>query len=134
MGVVYGAASLWQWKITPDEAGWTDWASQPKSWKGAMKMEGSEYVGHVSKALEGLDFADIEKRWDLAGGKPLLAKEGKLYISYLNEGSDLEIDGVPENMKARWFNPKTGVFTPGKKVRGKVFNAPSPDPWVLIIN
>ncbi len=140
MGVVYGAASLWQWKVTPDEKGWTDWAEQNKSWEQAMKMEGSIYVGFLTKALGGLDFADIEKRWDLSDGKPLLAKVGKLYISYLNEGGEVTIEGVPDGLSVRWFDPKSGEFVDGGTVRqpagaeGQVsFEAPSKEPWVLIV-
>ncbi len=141
MGVVYGAASLWQWKVTDKEEGWTDWASQPKSWEGAMKMEGSKYVGYVSKALEGLDFADIEKRWDLSDGKPLLAKEGQLYISYLNEGGTITIKGVPDGLSVRWFDPKTGSFADAGTTQGPSagaerqvsFETPSEEPWVLIV-
>ncbi len=41
MGIVYGAAAVWQWKITAEEEGWTAWSSQPKSWEEALQMEGS---------------------------------------------------------------------------------------------
>ena len=41
MGVVYGAAALWQWKITADEPGWTAWAEQAKSWEEALEMVGA---------------------------------------------------------------------------------------------
>lgn len=134
MGVVYGAASLWQWKVTPDEEGWGSWASQAMSWEEALKMEGSKYVGYMSKALEGLDFADIEKRWDLAGGKPLLAKKGQLYISYLNNGGTISILDIPAGLSYRWFNPKTGEFTQTGTVQNgdEDFIAPSEEPWVLI--
>jgi hypothetical protein len=134
MGVVYGAAALWQWKITPDEKGWESWTDQPLSWKGAMQMEGSNYVGLVSKILKNHDLTDIEKRWDLANGKPLLAVEGELYISYLNNGGAIEIKNIPaECSNYKWVNPKTGEI----KVEGKTINAkwtaPDTNPWVLII-
>lgn len=135
MGVVYGAAALWQWKITADEEGWTAWASQNKSWQEAMAMDGSTYVGYISKVFAGLDFTDIEKRPDLTGGKhPLLAKEGKLYISYLNTGGTLNIEGVPTSLSYRWFNPRSGEFMEGQMVTGAEFAAPSEEPWVLVIS
>lgn len=135
MGAVYGAAALWQWKVAADEEGWTAWASQNKSWKEAMQMEGATYVGHISKAFAGMDFADMEKRPDLTGGQhPLLAKEGKFYISYLNEGGTLTIEGVPASLSYRWFNPKSGEFLESNTVTGTEFAAPSKEPWVLVIS
>jgi hypothetical protein len=134
MGVVYGAAALWQWKVTADEKGWTAWASQDKSWQEAMQMEGSKYVGYMNKAFEGMDFADMEKRPELTGGAhPLLMKEGKFYVSYLHEGGTITIEGVPENLSYRWFNPKTGEFMEQKPVEGNEFTAPWMEPWVLVI-
>ena len=32
MGVVYGAATLWQWKVSPEEEGWPAWTDQNTSW------------------------------------------------------------------------------------------------------
>ncbi|MEM7654700.1 MAG: DUF4038 domain-containing protein [Bacteroidota bacterium] len=134
MGVVYGAASLWQWKITADEAGWADWAAQPKSWEEAMQMEGSIHVGLVGQILEGYQLTDIEKRWDLAGGKPLLAKEGELYLSYLNAGGTLTIAGLPADLPYHWVNPKTGEAQPIETTTASMaFEAPSPQPWVLVV-
>jgi len=135
MGVVYGAAGLWQWKVTPDEKGWTAWASQPKSWRQALEMEGAEYVGRVHKAFEGMPFADMQKRPDLTDGdQPLLAKPGEFYISYLNQGGAIRIEGVPAGMPYRWYNPKTGEFAKeGSTDEAATFEAPDKTPWVLVI-
>ena len=135
MGVVYGAAALWQWKLTPDEEGWGSWTDQPLSWREAIELEGSQYVGHVSKAFTGFDFADMEKRWDLTDGKkPLLAREGKFYISYLQNGGSIEINNLPEGLDYYWLDPKTGEMElAGKTEKGKSFTAPGSAPWVLII-
>lgn len=84
MGVVYGSAGLWQWKLTVDEPGWDQWADQPVSWRKAIDLEGSKYVGFVQRAFQDFDFTDIEKRWNLAeGNNPLLAIEGKFYVAYM---------------------------------------------------
>ena len=133
MGVVYGAAGIWQWKVTPNETGWDPWADQPLSWKSALKLKGSTYVGLVGNILKGIDFTDIEKRWNLANGKPLLAKEGVLYISYLNKGEDIEIDNVSSALDYRWVNPKTGEVKQKGKVTKEKLKAPDNTPWVLII-
>lgn len=135
MGVVYGAACLWQWKITPDEAGWSDWADQDKSWREAMGMEGSTYVGLVSKAFAGLDFTDMQKRPDLTtGDRLLLARPGTFYLSYLPEGGTIGIEGVPEGLPYRWYNPRTGMFGEEQRTSAPfTTGAPDENPWVLVI-
>jgi hypothetical protein len=134
MGVIYGAAALWQWKVTPDEPGWGEWTDQPLSWREAIDLEGSQYVGHVAAAFAGYDFADMERRWDLAGGKPLLTKDGVFYISYLPEGGSIKIEGVPPGLPVRWFDPGTG-HSQDAGVSGSAagFEAPDSKPWVLIV-
>ncbi|MEM9142710.1 MAG: DUF4038 domain-containing protein [Bacteroidota bacterium] len=133
MGAVYGAASLWQWKVSPDEEGWPAWTDQPLSWEGAMQIEGSQYVGLIGKILKGIDLKDIEKRWDLAQGRPLLAKEGECYIAYLGNGGRIRISKVPKNLEYRWVNPKTGETKSSGKVTKTSFRGPDDSPWVLII-
>jgi hypothetical protein len=134
MGIVYGAATLWQWKISPAEEGWPAWTDQQTSWQEAMDMEGSTYAGLVGKVLSKVDLTDIEKRWDLANGKPLLAKENECYVSYLNEGGTIEISGLPVGLYYRWVDPKTGNTFKEGKTSGASFKAPTKNPWVLIID
>jgi hypothetical protein len=77
----------------------------------------------------------MEKRPDLTSGpQPLLAKPGTFYISYLNTGGSISIDGVPAGIPYRWYNPKTGVFQQeGMTTSPFSAEAPSQDPWVLLI-
>jgi len=135
MGVVYGAATLWQWKVTVDEPGWDDWTDAPLSWREALDLEGSRYVGYVSRAFEDYDFTDMEKRWDLTEGNiPLLAKEGIFYISYLETGGKIKIKNVPEELPFLWFNPVTGIIAhQGTTHKDGIFESPDRNPWVLII-
>lgn len=135
MGVVYGAACLWQWKITPDEPGWPEWTNAPMSWRDALDLEGGRYVGYISKAFKGFDFTDMERRWDLTeGNKPLLAREGLFYISYLETGGELAIKDVPAGLPYYWFDPVSGNFNDeGKTTPEQVFKAPDENPWVLIV-
>jgi hypothetical protein len=91
-------------------------------------------VGWISRAFEGFDFADVEKRWDLTNNnKPLLAKEGKFYISYMSNGGEITIKNVPQDLPYHWFNPKTGELSVQGQTRSSNFKAPDNSPWVLII-
>ncbi len=135
MGVVYGAAGLWQWKITANEEGWSEWSDQDVNWKTGLDLEGSSYVGFVSKAFEGFNFSDMEKRWELTeNNQPLLAKENLFYISYLEKGGEIIIKNLPNGMPYYWFNPMIGEFLEeGITNSEMIFNAPDNNPWVLIV-
>jgi hypothetical protein len=135
MGVVYGAVGIWQWKIRADEEGWPAWANSEISWRDALQLEGSTYVGYMQKALEGLDVTDMEKRHDLADGKFCLAKPGKTYIVYLPEGGEVRLQELSSGLPFTWFNPKTAEFSGSDMVResSQTFVAPNQAPWVLII-
>lgn len=135
MGVVYGAGGLWNWKLSPDEAGWPDWANTAASWRDAIKFEGSRFVGYVSRAFEGMPFTDMAPRPDLAGGHNLLAVPDQFYLSYLPEGGTVSVQEIPADLPYRWFNPKTGAFAEtGTTIAGPTeFNAPDANPWVLVV-
>jgi hypothetical protein len=134
MGVFYGAGGLWNWKITADEEGWPSWANSLVSWKGALDLTGSTYVGYIGQALKGLDMADIQRVRDQATGY-FLAKTGKVYIAYLEEGGEISLDGLKSGLPYEWFNPKTGeVAVKGSiAATSQVFRAPDSNPWVLIV-
>lgn len=135
MGVVYGAASLWQWKLSDDEPGWEPWCSAPISWRKALEAEGSVYVGYVAKALAGFDLTDMEKRSDLAEGAALLAKPGSFYLSYRPEGTAIAIQDMPKGLDIHWFDPQAGQFQEAGVTEAGLqsFSPPTSDPWVLII-
>jgi hypothetical protein len=133
MGHVYGAGGLWNWKLAADEPGWADWANTHAVWYESIEFVGSKYVGYVSGAFEGLDFADIERRHDLTVGHPALAREGKLYIVYLQEGGQVRLEGLSGPLRYRWFGTKTGRWVAEGMVSPRdQLAAPGKDPWVLI--
>jgi hypothetical protein len=135
MGVVYGAGGLWQWKLTKDEPGWPAWANSEVAWSDAILLPGSQYVGYLSRAFRGFDTTDMEKHPELANGQPLLAKPGSFYASYLPEGGELTVQGLPAGIPYRWFNPQTGAFEAEAKAAGGAvtFVAPGKEPWVLLV-
>lgn len=111
MGVVYGAGSMWQWRLHADEPGHAAFfLAEGAGWREALEFEGSRYVGLVPRILEGLPFADMAPSWDLALAPRGLTVPGKLYLCYAAEGGPLLIfadERVPR--RYRVVDPRTGA-------------------------
>lgn len=109
MGVVYGAGSLWQWKLRPDEPGHQEWCHAPGAgWREALEFEGSRYVGVAARLLDGLPFADMAPNWDYTIARRGLAVPDRLLVVYQEDGGGFGVvsDRVPH--RYRVFDPRTG--------------------------
>ncbi|HYF49566.1 MAG TPA: DUF4038 domain-containing protein [Planctomycetota bacterium] len=108
MGVVYGAGSLWQWRIdkTEQHAEWC--MAREADWREALAFEGSNYAGLISKIFEGLDFADMEPNWEFMPGGRGLLKPGKLAVRYLEAGGAFGITSDLIPRKYRIVDPRNG--------------------------
>jgi hypothetical protein len=110
MGVVYGAGSLWQWRLHPDEPGHEAFfLAERAGWREALDFEGSRYVGLISRILEGLPLTDMEPNWLLTLAPRGLLVPGRLYIAYGEEGGPLKMllgEQVP--LRYRVVDPRTG--------------------------
>ncbi|NLH98700.1 MAG: DUF4038 domain-containing protein [Chthonomonadales bacterium] len=98
MGVVYGAASLWQWRLDPDEPHEAWCCAEGAGWRDALDFEGSRYVGMIPRLFEGLPFAEMEPDYWHTYGRAALAVPGKLLLVYLPDGGHLDLvrtDDVP---------------------------------------
>ena len=111
MGVIYGAGSLWNWKLSKDEPGHQDWCIAPDAgWREALAFEGSRYVGLISQLFKDLPFADMQPNWDYTIGRRGLAVPDKLLILYFAKGGNTTIvsDKVPRNYKV--YDPRTATL------------------------
>lgn len=109
MGVFYGAASLWQWRLHKDEPGHAAGFLNPQAgWREALDYEGANYVGLVPQILAGLPTTDMEPSVDHAISPHCLNVPGKLFIAYQENGGRLMVmdDKIGPNYKI--VDPKTG--------------------------
>jgi hypothetical protein len=87
MGVGYGAASLWQWRLHPNEPGHEPYfIARDAGWREALGYEGSRHVGLVGKILSGLPMAHLSPCWDVSTNSRGLLDPGVLYIGYAEHG------------------------------------------------
>jgi hypothetical protein len=87
MGVVYGAGSLWQWRLHPDEPDMLPYfLAGGAGWREALEFEGATYVGLVGKIMRQLPFLDMEPDWTLAVAHRALHKPGEFLLIYREHG------------------------------------------------
>jgi hypothetical protein len=110
MGVVYGAGSLWQWRLHPREPGHAAYfLAEDAGWREALDFEGSRYVGMLSRILEGLPLTDMTPNWQVTLGRRGLLVPDTLYIGYTEAGGPLKIFGEQVPRRYRVIDPRTGV-------------------------
>jgi hypothetical protein len=137
MGVVYGAASLWQWRLHPNEPDHADWCTAPNAgWREALDFEGSRYPGIAAKILDGLPLTGMEPNWIYTYGRRGLAVPGKLFVLYLPEGGIAPILSRDVPRPYRVFDPRTGeVLRTDRLAETQTATAnsgPGTDPRVLV--
>ena len=112
MGVAYGAASLWQWRLHPDEPGHGEYfLASGAGWKEALHFEGSRYVGLVGKILADLPITNAVPCWDVSSNARGLLDPGVFYLGYAEHGGPwvfFDADGrVPS--KYWLIDPRAGA-------------------------
>jgi hypothetical protein len=127
MGVVYGAASLWQWRLHRDEPGHAAYFLAPDAgWREALGFEGSTYVGLVSTILGGLPTTDMVPNWALGICPRFLQAPSGLVLAYQENGGDLRITDPDVPLEYRVVDPRTGdTVATGRR---RAVTDPIPDP------
>jgi hypothetical protein len=135
MGVVYGAANIWQWKLHPDEPGHSPYFLAPSgSWREALDFPGSAVVGLVGRILDGLPTTDMAPDWTTFLSPRGLRVPGRLQVTYLQTGgplSPMREDGLP--LPYRVVDPRTGaVVAEGSRIPGRPLEVAGGEPRVVL--
>jgi hypothetical protein len=95
--------------------------------------DGMRYIGYTRKFLDDLQV-------DLRGMAPMdqlvsrgwcYARPGESYIIYLINGGATQVEALPEQYEAYWYNPRDGSVVPAEG--GPSFTSPDGSDWVLYI-
>ncbi|WP_433383111.1 DUF4038 domain-containing protein [Actinoplanes sp. CA-142083] len=138
MGVVYGAANIWQWVHRDGEPGHAPFFLAPSGgWREALQCEGSTYVGLVGRILAGLPTTDMQPDWETFIAPRALSVPGQLHIIYQESGGWLPMmqeRGTP--YAYRIVDPRTGdVLATGRLYPGESLDAdPARRPRVVIFH
>lgn len=104
MGVAYGAASLWQWRLHPNEAGHAPFfLAEGAGWREALEFEGARYVGLIGKILEGLPTTHLQPCWDVSLCTRGLLDPGVLYVGYAEHGGPTIFLDTEGRVPARYW-------------------------------
>ena len=111
MGVVYGAGSLWQWRIDRDESHEAWACAAGADWRDALAFDGSRYVGAMAHILAGIDLRGMVPDTTHSVGRSALYRPGCLIV-YLFDGGWVRAsrhEEVPR--RYRVFDAMTGDVT-----------------------
>jgi hypothetical protein len=110
MGLIYGAGSLWNWRLHPAEPDHQIWCTaQGAGWKEALDFPGSRYPGIAARLFDGLPFADMQPNWTYTYGRRGLAVPGKLFVLYLPLGGGTGILSREVPRAYRIHSARTGA-------------------------
>jgi hypothetical protein len=111
MGLFYGAASLWQWRLRSDEPGHAEYFLAPGcGWEEALEFEGANFVGLARKILKDLPLLDAAPNWEhVISPRGLLAPSG-IYIAYQENGGPLAIMDDAIGRAYKIIDPTTGAL------------------------
>lgn len=135
MGVVYGAGSLWQWQLRPDETGQSPYFSAPGAgWREALDFEGSRYPGVLARVLHGLPFTGAVPDWTRTGNPRNVVVPGVFFLAYVAGGGDLRIVFPADVPKPyRVVDPRTGeVLARGELPEDGIVRGPGGAPRVVV--
>jgi hypothetical protein len=115
MGVIYGAGSLWQWVLHPDEPGHAPYfLAQGAGWRDALDFAGSTYVGMLARIMDGLPLTDMYPYWQATLGRRGVFVPGRLFVAYSEDGGALMMFGDDVPLRYRVVDPRTGeIVTSG---------------------
>ena len=109
MGVVYGAGSLWQWRLHPGEAGHAPFfLAEGAGWREALDFEGATYVGLLRRILEGVPLTDAEPNWQVTLGRRGLLVPGRVLVCYCQQGGPLMVYGEQVPRRYQVVDPRNG--------------------------
>ncbi|MFO0849598.1 MAG: DUF5060 domain-containing protein [Gemmataceae bacterium] len=67
-----------------------------------------------------------------AGPGMVLAEPGRQYAVYLPKGGSVKLDVPAGKFRGRWYNPRTGEWSPATPTNGE-YTAPDADDWALLV-
>lgn len=141
-GVTYGAHGVWSWETEPSVPLNHERTGVARPWHEAMGLPGSTHMQHAAALFTSLPW------WQLRPDERLLAQQpgrdeasrfvagartvdGKVALLYLPVGGEVQV--TVRDMRAEWFDPRTGARRPAESAGTGLLQAPDAQDWILIL-
>ena len=147
-GVTYGAHGVWSWHTKPGEPP-TDHPNTgvAKTWREALPFPGSTQMKFLGEMFQSIAWWELAPDEGLLGAQPggtdparhvsaSRSKKADLALLYLPVGGNVTLrPGVlAANLRAEWFDPRSGQRSIAKEVARGAFAAPDTSDWVLLLH
>ncbi len=144
-GVTYGGHGVWGWDDgTSAPAAHPD-TGTPLPWREALHMPTAEQMAHLAALFGALQWWRLRPEPNLLAAQPgsepqrycaaAATEDGRQALVYIPEDRAVAVRG-PGWASARWFNPRTGEYSPAGWAESGgdcAFNTPAPGDWVLVL-
>jgi hypothetical protein len=132
---------FWTAFVSGGHVNYTDYSFQPEiggDERGLRRAELRRQLGHLASFTRQVRFWEMHPA-DLvrSGGAYALASRREAVV-YLPSGGnvDVNLEGMPGSLRAKWYNPRNGLFSQPSAVTGgrtQSFDAPDHHDWVLYL-
>lgn len=142
-GVTYGHHSIWPWMEERGVPMDHPRTGEAPPWPEALQSEGAASVAHLVSFMGSLPWWVLRPAPEILSEQPgefdpkrfvgaARAEDGSHAVLYLPAGGSITLNLHHLNVQAaRWFNPRTGVWTAAGPVQGPEFAAPDANDWLL---
>jgi hypothetical protein len=146
-GVTYGAHGVWSWHTAIGQPP-TDHPNTgiAKTWREALSFPGSTQMKYLEEFFTSIAWWTLRPDANLLAEQPggddparhvsaSRSSDGNLAVVYLPVGGSLRFreNTLRKDLRAEWFNPRTGQRISTQSTGQFVFQAPNQQDWVLLL-
>jgi hypothetical protein len=142
-GVSYGAHGIWGWQMRAEEPLNHRGTGVAPAWPQAMLLPGSSDMRHLAELFATFDWWRLRPAPELLAEQPGTADPRRHIAIARTDDERVTVASVPmgdavkladgARGRARWFNPRAGLWTAAVSASGKHFAPPNDKDWVLVI-
>ncbi|HXX23254.1 MAG TPA: putative collagen-binding domain-containing protein [Terriglobia bacterium] len=132
---------FWTAFVSGGHVNYTDYSFQPEiggDERGLRRAELRRQLGHLADFTRQVRFWEMHPADLIRSGDAYALASRREAVLYLPQGgnADVDLEGVPGSLRAKWFNPRNGLFGESSAVTGgktQHFTAPDLHDWVLYL-
>jgi hypothetical protein len=132
---------FWTAFVSGGHVNYTDYSFQPEvggDERGLRRAELRRQLGHLADFTRQVRFWEMHPADSIRSGDAYALASEREAVVYLPQGgnADVCLEGMPGSLRAKWFNPRNGLFSESFAVTGgktQRFSAPDVRDWVLYL-